>query len=66
VPGPGLTCAPDWNRRFKGPPEIIVWLTERPLIPDCTYVEITDSDHMVYVDNPKEFDPAFDAWLEER
>jgi len=35
----------------------------RPLIQDCTYVEITDSDHMVYVDNPKEFDPAFDAWL---
>jgi len=36
----------------------------RPLIKDCTYVEISDSDHMVYVDNPKEFDPAFDAWLE--
>ena len=35
----------------------------RPLIGDCTYVEITDSDHMVYVDNPGEFDPAFDAWL---
>jgi pimeloyl-ACP methyl ester carboxylesterase len=35
----------------------------RPLFKDCTYVEITDSDHMVYVDNPKEFDPAFDAWL---
>jgi pimeloyl-ACP methyl ester carboxylesterase len=37
----------------------------RPHIKDCTYVEITDSDHMVYVDNPKEFDPAFDAWLED-
>lgn len=36
----------------------------RPLLHDCTCVEITDSDHMVYVDNPKEFDPAFDAWLE--
>jgi pimeloyl-ACP methyl ester carboxylesterase len=36
----------------------------RPHIRDCTHVEITDSDHMVYVDNPKEFDPAFDAWLE--
>jgi len=35
----------------------------RPLVKNCTYVEVTDSDHMVYVDNPQEFDPAFDAWL---
>jgi len=36
----------------------------RPLIRHLTYVEIRDSDHMVYVDNPQEFEPAFDAWLE--
>jgi 2-succinyl-6-hydroxy-2,4-cyclohexadiene-1-carboxylate synthase len=36
----------------------------RPLIHRLTYVEIGGSDHMVYVDNPSEFDPAFDAWLE--
>jgi len=36
----------------------------RPLIRRLTYVEIGGSDHMVYVDNPSEFDPAFDAWLE--
>ncbi len=35
----------------------------RPLIRHLTYAEITGSDHMVYVDNPAEFDPAFDAWL---
>ena len=36
----------------------------RPLVRRLTYVEITDSDHMVYVDNPKEFDPVLDSWLE--
>lgn len=36
----------------------------RPLIRHLTYVEIDGSDHMVYVDNPSQFDPAFDAWLE--
>lgn len=35
----------------------------RSRIPDCTYVEISDSDHMVYADNPGEFYPALDAWL---
>jgi 2-succinyl-6-hydroxy-2,4-cyclohexadiene-1-carboxylate synthase len=35
----------------------------RPLIRHLTYVEISGSDHMVYVDNSSEFDPAFDAWL---
>jgi pimeloyl-ACP methyl ester carboxylesterase len=35
----------------------------RPLIRDCTYVEVSNSDHLVYTDNPGEFYPAFDAWL---
>ena len=35
----------------------------RALIKDCTYFEITNSDHMVYVDNPDEFDPQFEQFL---
>ena len=35
----------------------------RALIKDCTYFEVTNSDHMVYVDNPEEFYPGFDAFL---
>jgi pimeloyl-ACP methyl ester carboxylesterase len=35
----------------------------RALIKDCTYFEVTKSDHMVYVDNPEEFYPGFDAFL---
>ncbi|MEW5869315.1 MAG: alpha/beta hydrolase [Chloroflexota bacterium] len=37
----------------------------RSLIPDCTYTEISHSDHMVYADNPEEFYPAFEAFLEQ-
>ncbi len=30
---------------------------------DCTYFEVTDSDHMVYADNPAEFHAGFEEWL---
>ncbi len=33
-------------------------------IENCTYFEVSDSDHMVYADNPGEFYPQFDAFLE--
>lgn len=36
----------------------------RSLIKDCTYAEISKSDHMVYIDNPDEFYPVMDAFLE--
>ena len=35
----------------------------RAAIKDCTYFEITNSDHMVYADNPDEFDPQFEQFL---
>ena len=35
----------------------------RELIADCTYFEVSDSDHMVYEDNPKQFYAGFDAFL---
>jgi len=36
----------------------------RPLIQDCTYFEVSRSDHMVYADNPDEFYPQFEQFLE--
>lgn len=30
---------------------------------NCTYFEVSNSDHMVYVDNTKEFYPSFDKFL---
>ena len=36
----------------------------RELIGDCTYFEVSDSDHMVYEDNPEEFNAGFDAFLQ--
>ena len=33
-------------------------------IPDCTYYEVTNSDHMVYADNPAEFEAGFERFLE--
>jgi len=33
------------------------------LIKDCTYAEISKSDHMVYIDNPEEFYPIMDDFL---
>jgi len=35
----------------------------RELIPDCTYFEVDNSDHMVYEDNPTQFYAGFDAFL---
>jgi pimeloyl-ACP methyl ester carboxylesterase len=35
----------------------------RPLIQDCTYFEVTHSDHMVYADNPGEFYPQFERFI---
>ncbi len=35
----------------------------RGLMRDCLYFEVTDSDHMVYADNPDEFYPQFDRFL---
>jgi pimeloyl-ACP methyl ester carboxylesterase len=35
----------------------------RKLIKDCTYCEVTNSDHMVYADNPDEFYPRFEQFL---
>jgi 2-succinyl-6-hydroxy-2,4-cyclohexadiene-1-carboxylate synthase len=35
----------------------------RALIKDCMYFEVTNSDHMVYADNPDEFYPQFDQFL---
>ena len=34
-----------------------------PLIKDVTYFEVSRSDHMVYVDNPNEFYPQFERFL---
>jgi len=35
----------------------------RALIKNCTYFEVSDSDHMVYTDNPNEFYQRFDDFL---
>jgi pimeloyl-ACP methyl ester carboxylesterase len=35
----------------------------RGLIRDCTYFEVSRSDHMVYTDNPDEFYEGFDLFL---
>jgi 2-succinyl-6-hydroxy-2,4-cyclohexadiene-1-carboxylate synthase len=35
----------------------------RGLIGDCTYYEVSKSDHMVYVDNPDEFYPPLERFL---
>lgn len=35
----------------------------RLAIPDCFYCEISGSDHMVYADNPDEFYPGLDRFL---
>jgi pimeloyl-ACP methyl ester carboxylesterase len=35
----------------------------KKLIKDCTYFEVTNSDHMVYADNPDEFYPQFEQFL---
>jgi 2-succinyl-6-hydroxy-2,4-cyclohexadiene-1-carboxylate synthase len=35
----------------------------RTNIPDCTYYEVTNSDHMVYADNPDEFYGPFEEFL---
>ena len=35
----------------------------RGLIKNCTYFEVSDSDHMVYADNPEQFYPQFDQFL---
>jgi pimeloyl-ACP methyl ester carboxylesterase len=34
-------------------------------IKNCTYFEVSNSDHMVYADNPEEFYPQFDQFLKE-
>lgn len=34
------------------------------LIKNCRYIEIANSDHMVYADNPAEFYPALDRFLD--
>ena len=36
----------------------------RPLIQDCTYFEVSNSDHMVYADNPDEFYPQFEQFVD--
>ena len=35
----------------------------KPLIRDCTYFEVTNSDHAVYADNPDEFYPGFEQFI---
>jgi pimeloyl-ACP methyl ester carboxylesterase len=35
----------------------------RSRIDNCTYFEVSGSDHMVYADNPDEFYPHFDRFL---
>jgi 2-succinyl-6-hydroxy-2,4-cyclohexadiene-1-carboxylate synthase len=35
----------------------------RKLIKDCTYFEVSNSDHMVYADNPDEFCPQFEEFI---
>ncbi len=35
----------------------------KPLIKNCTYFEVSTSDHMVYADNPDEFYPQFEQFL---
>ena len=35
----------------------------KTMLKNCTYVEITNSDHMIYVDNPNEFYPVLDQFL---
>lgn len=37
----------------------------KALIRHCTYFEISDSDHMVYADNPDEFYPVFEQFINE-
>jgi 2-succinyl-6-hydroxy-2,4-cyclohexadiene-1-carboxylate synthase len=36
----------------------------RKALPECSYYEISDSDHMVYADNPEEFYGGLDRFLE--
>jgi pimeloyl-ACP methyl ester carboxylesterase len=36
----------------------------KPLIRHCSYFEVTNSDHAVYADNPEEFYPQLDRFLE--
>lgn len=36
----------------------------RPLLQNCTYFEVSNSDHMVYADNPDEFYPQFKQFLD--
>lgn len=36
----------------------------RRALPDCSYYEVSDSDHMVYADNPDEFYSGLDRFLE--
>ena len=36
----------------------------RTAIEDCTYFEVSDSDHMVYADNPGEFYSGFEEFLQ--
>lgn len=33
------------------------------ILQNCTYFEVTNSDHMVYVDNPEEFYPRLDEFI---
>jgi pimeloyl-ACP methyl ester carboxylesterase len=35
----------------------------RKLIKDCTYFEVSNSDHMIYADNPNSFYQQFEAFL---
>ena len=35
----------------------------KPMIKNLTYFEVSNSDHMVYTDNPEEFFPQFDKFL---
>lgn len=37
----------------------------RSQIKNCTYFEVSNSDHMVYADNPAEFEAGFERFLEE-
>lgn len=30
---------------------------------DCTYLELTNSDHLVYADNPNQFYSQFETFL---
>lgn len=35
----------------------------KALLKDCAYFEVSESDHMVYADNPQEFYPLFEKFL---